>query len=206
MSLTTNAGFQAAAGADAYGQLALVELQLRSGTARFTNWPMSIDVMGFTWQGVGNLGTIGQLHESEDGASEKLTVSLSAADLATRALSLGDPTDYQDRTARVWIALLDANTLQISGAPVLRFAGVMDQMKIDRDGTVGTISMDIRTASYDVRLNPSSLRCNNAQHLARHPGENGFEFLTGLLGNPAIWVSKYMQSALNVRSVFRGGS
>lgn len=199
MTVTTNSGFQATANAGAYGELALVELQLRSGTARFTNWPLSVQVMGETWQGVGNLGSIGELHESEDGAAEKLTLTLSPVDIGTRALALGDPAEYQDRRVRVWIAMLDANTLQMTGAPVLRFVGVMDQMKIDRDGNTASIGMECRTASYDVRSNPAALRMNNAQHQARHPGELGFVYLTSLIGNPAVWVGKWLQANLQYR-------
>lgn len=196
MALTTNTGFQAAATADAYGQLALVELALRGGTVRYTNWPLNVDVMGQSWIGLGHLGSIGEMHESEDGASEKLTVGVSAVDVGTRALALADPADYQDRPVRVWIALLNANSLQISGSPVLRFAGVMDQMKINRDGTQASIQMECRTAAYDVRSNPASLRMNHAQHSARYPGERGFEYLTSIIGNPAIWISKWLQANL----------
>jgi len=203
MSLTTNSGFQAAAGADAYGQLALVELQLRPGTARYTNWPMSMEVMGQTWQGLGNLGSIGDLHESEDGAAEKLTLSLSAVDIGTRAMALGDPADYQDRPVRVWVALLNAQTMQISGAPVLRFAGVMDQLKIQRDGTTAAIQMDCRTASYDMRANPAGLRMNQAQHVARYPTERGFEYLTSIIGNPAVWITKWLQANLQYMAQVR---
>lgn len=195
--ITTNSGFQSAAGAPAYGELAFVELQLRSGTARYTNWPLNIDALGQTWQGVGNLGTVGSLHESEDGAEEKLTLTLSPVDMGTRALALGDPSDYQDRPVRVWVGMVNAETFQLNGAPVLRFVGVMDQLKISRDGNTGTISLDCRTASYDVRSNPAVLRMNNAQHVARFPGELGFEYLTSLIGNPAVWMSKNLQTRLN---------
>lgn len=196
MTILTNSGFDAAARSLAYGALALVELQLRPGTARYTNWPLTVNAMGQSWQGVGNLGSIGQLHESEDGAAEKMTLTLSPVDIGTRALALGNPADYQDRSVRVWLALLDANSLQLSGAPVLRFAGVMDQLKIERDGGKATIKMECRTASYDVRSNPSALRMNHAQHQARHPGERGFEYLTSIIGNPAVWVSKWLEANL----------
>jgi len=204
MTIQTSSGFQTAARSQTYGQLALVELKLRSGTARFTNWPLSLQVMGETWQGVGNLGSIGELHESEDGAAEKLTLTLSPVDIGTRALALGDPSEYQDRGVRVWIALLDAATLQISGEPVLRFAGVMDQMKIERDGATAKIAMDCRTASYDVRSNPASLRTNDAQHQVKHPGERGFEYLNSMIGSPTVWVNKYLQMALNYWARARG--
>ena len=36
MTISTNSGFQSTAAGDVYGELMLVELQLRSGTARYT--------------------------------------------------------------------------------------------------------------------------------------------------------------------------
>jgi len=197
MTVLTNSAFQAVAGSAVYGELALVELQLRTGTVRYTSWPVSLDVMGATWQGVGNLGSISPLHESEDGAEEKLTLTLSPVDLGTLGLGLGDPSDYQDRPVRIWVCMVDGQTMQIAGAPVLRFVGVMDQLKVSRDGNTGAISMDCRTASYDVRSNPAALRMNHVQHQARHPGELGFEYLTSLIGNPAVWVSKKLEARLN---------
>ena len=204
MTVLTNSGFQAAASAAAYGELALVELQLRSGTARYTTWPVSVSVLGQTWQGTGNLGSVGALHESEDGAEEKLTLTLSPVDLGTRALALGDPSDYQDRPVRVWVGMVDAQTFQLAGAPVLRFVGVMDQLKVERDGSIGSIALDCRTASYDVRSNPAALRLNHVQHQSRRPGERGFEYLTSLIGNPAVWVSKNLQARLNAISRAKG--
>lgn len=204
MTVLTNSGFQSAASSPVYGELALVELQLRSGTARYTTWPVPITVLGQTWQGTGNLGSIGALHESEDGAEEKLTLTLSPVDLGTRALALGDPSDYQDRPVRVWVGMVDAQTFQLAGAPVLRFVGVMDQLKVERDGNTGTIALDCRTASYDVRSNPAALRLNHVQHQARFPGERGFEYLTSLIGNPAVWVSKNLQARLNAIARAKG--
>jgi hypothetical protein len=204
MSLLTNGGFQATAAAPVYGELALVELQLRSGTARYTTWPVTFDALGQTWQGTGNLGSIGALHESEDGAEEKLSLTLSPVDLGTRALALGDPSDYQDRPARVWVGMVSAETYMLAGAPVLRFSGVMDQLRLEREGDGATITMDCRTASYDVRSNPAALRMNHAQHQVRHPVERGFEYLTSIIGNPAVWVSKNLQTRLNAIARAKG--
>jgi hypothetical protein len=201
MTVSLNSGFSAAANAPAYGELALVECQAVSGTLRLTTWPMDVNVMGQTWIGVGALGSISQLHESDDGNSEKLTLSLSPIDLGLRAFALGDPADYQDRTVRIWVALLDANTLQIQGSPVLRFAGAMDQMKIERDGTTATISMDCQTACYDVRTNPAALRMNDAQHKALFPNERGFEYLQSLIGNPAVYSNKAFSAYMYLRGL-----
>lgn len=202
--IPTNSAFQTTAALPQYGELALVELQLRSGTARYTNWPLNVDALGQTWQGVGNLGSVGSLHESEDGAEEKLSLTLSPVDLSTRALALGDPSDYQDRPVRVWVGLVSTETFQLAGAPVLRFAGVMDQLKLAREENTGTITLDCRTASYDVRSNPAALRMNNVQHQSKFSTERGFEYLTSLIGNPAVWLSKNLQNRLNAMARAKG--
>ncbi|WP_183025673.1 hypothetical protein [Variovorax sp. UMC13] len=204
MSIATNSGFNAVASSPVLAEMALVELFCRFGTPRYTTWPMNVEARGHTWQGVGNLGSIGEVHESEDGAEEKLNLTLSAVDLGTRALALGDPNDYQDRPMRLYVAMVNVNTYQLSGEPVMRFAGVMDTLDVGRDGTSGTITLKCRTASYDRRNNPSALRMNNAQHQARHPGERGFEYLTSLIGNQAVWVSKRLQAELNARLRAKG--
>lgn len=200
MSLLTNSGFQSTAAAPVYGELALVELQLRSGTARYTTWPVTIEALGQVWQGTGNLGSIGQMQESEDGAEKKLSLTLSPVDLGTRALALGDPGDYQDRPVNVWVGMVSAETYMLAGAPVRRFSGVMDQLRLERDGNTGTITMDCRTACYDVRSNPAAKRMNNVQHQARFPTERGFEYLTSIIGNEAVWMTKRLQADLNARA------
>ena len=46
MTVNTNSGFDAASRAGAYGVMALAELQLRSGTVRYTTWPVNVQTMG----------------------------------------------------------------------------------------------------------------------------------------------------------------
>lgn len=209
MTVAVDASFAALAGAAAYGELALVELRPTTGVLRLTTWPMDVEVMGYTWKGLGNLGQVGEIHESDDGGAEKLQLSLSPVPLDMRAFALSDPHEYRDRPVRVWIAMVDAHTLQINGAPVLRFAGVMDQMRIDRQdagdgssgGSSGVIGMTCRTLSYDVRSNPSSLRMNHTQHVRRFPGERGFEYLQGLIGNPTVYASRAYQAYMYIRNM-----
>lgn len=201
MTVPIDAAFAAAAGAAAYGELTLVELQAASGTVRLTTWPWDVDVMGHIWTGVGTLGRVSEMHEGDDGASEQIKLSLSPVPLDARAFALADPHEYRDRPVRVWVAMLDAATMQITGAPVLRFAGVMDQMDMPREGTTGTIGVTCRTMNYDVRSNPSSLRMNHVQHQRRHPGELGFTYLQGLVGNPSVWASKAFSAYMYIRNM-----
>ncbi|KTT21904.1 hypothetical protein [Pseudacidovorax intermedius] len=206
MSVETNAGFDAAAQAPAYGVLALVEARARSGVIRLTDWPLDVVAMGQTWKGIGSLGKVGELHESDDGAAQKLDFTLSPVDLSMKAFALSDANDWQDRPIRLWVVLVDAQTHQMVGSPVLRFAGVMDNMKLDRpeanDGSEEPgIRLAARTATYNVRNNPAALRMNNAQHRARFPAERGFEYLQGLIGNPSVYASLAFSAFLYIRNM-----
>jgi hypothetical protein len=195
MTVATDAAFDALAAGAAYLPVPLVEMQFGTGTLRLTPFPLDVVAMGQTWKGIGTLGQVGEIRESEDGAAEKITLTLSPVDTSVLALALGNPSNYQDRPVRIWLALLDPNTYQMPGAPVLRFAGVMDLVKLprDADGKTGRIEMECVTAAYDVRANPAGLRLNNAQHQARYPGERGFEYVAGLIGAPSVWLSKRFQ-------------
>lgn len=201
MSLDVSPEFAEAAAAPAYALLTLLEAQPRSGILRLTTWPMSVDVMGHTWTGLGQFGEIGELTESDDGNGQTLDVSLTGVDVGMRGFALGNPDDYQDRPITLWTALLDAATLRFRGAPVRRFAGVMDQMEFParQDGKM-SIGMKCRTASYDVRTNPAALRMNHVQHTARHPGERGMEYQQALIGNPSVTHSKTFQAYMWWRS------
>lgn len=200
MTVVTDPAWDAAAAAPTHGLLNLVEMQFVSGTLRLTTFSLDVQAMGQTWKGLGLLGDVGQLHESEDGAGETLDLTLSHVAESNLSLALGNTNDYQDRPVRIWVALCDATTLQIVGAPILRFAGVMDRPRIERgDGSAdstGKVVMECITASYNARLNPTGLRMNDAQQKARYSGERGFEQVSSLITTPFVWLTKTQQQYL----------
>lgn len=194
MTIATDASWNAAASSGALGALYLVELAFTGGTLRVTNWPLDVVALGFTWTGVGVVSEVGPLKESEDGNYQKLTLGLSQVQSSYLALALGAAETYQGRTARIWVALVDANTLQITGAPLLRFSGFMDQVRIERDDDMsGKILLDCQTGAFDLRSNPAALRMNQAQHSVRIPGETGFRYIQDLIARPQRWLSARFQ-------------
>jgi hypothetical protein len=195
MTLATGAPWDAAAASPALGVMLLIELAFTGGTIRITNWPVDITILGFTWIGLGSLTEVGDIKESEDGNYQKMTIGLSQVKSGNLALALGSVETYQGRAAKIYVALVDATSLQIVGAPLLRFSGLMEQVRILRDGSTnaGRILMDCQSGAFDVRSNPAALRMNQAQHSVRHPGETGFRFVTGLIGHPQLWLSKRFQ-------------
>lgn len=193
MAITTNAGFDTAAAAAAQGVLYLVQLEFGTGTMYLTNWPHTITVSGQDYTGLGNLGAVGPMKESEDGAVQTVDLELSQVNASLLSLALGAVSNYQGRAVRIYTALTDTN-LVLSGAPVLRFSGWMNlvQIRPGDDGT-GTIVLQCATGGYDLRRNPTALRMNDAQHQARHPGELGFVYVSDLIARPQQWLSKRFQ-------------
>jgi hypothetical protein len=175
------------------GVLALVYLDFKSGALRLTNFPLDVTALGYTWTGVGTLAEIGEMRESEDGSGETVSVGLSQVSSANLALALGNVDGYQGRTAQIYLATFSASTFQITGDPVLRFAGFMDKVRVSRDGGEGNVMLDLVTFSGDARLNPSSLRYSHAQHQIDYPGEKGFEYVADLIAKPQVWLSKTFQ-------------
>lgn len=195
MTIATDAPWDTAAASSAVGVLYLIELEFSGGTQRVTNWPLNLDALGYTWQGLGVVAEVGELKESEDGNYQKLSVALTQVQSAYLALALGAVETYQGRSAKIYVALVDAATLQITGAPLLRFSGFMDMVKIERDegSNTGKVVLDCQTGAYDVRGNPAALRMNQAQHSARHPGETGFKYINDLIARPQLWLSRAFQ-------------
>ncbi len=195
MTAATNAQFDAAAVAPAVGVVLLVEMDFTGGTVRYTNWPHDVVVGGNTYTGLGNLGSVGALKESEDGQMQTVDLELSQVSANNLGLALGSVSGYQGRAVRIYTALTDVNFV-LTGAPVLRFSGWMNVVKIRReDGNVGRVIMQCATAGYDLRRNPAALRMNDTQHQSRFPGERGFEYVADLIARPQMWLSKRFQAA-----------
>lgn len=194
MTIATNAGFDTASTAAVVGVLSLIELDFTSGTLYLTGWPTNVTVGAQTYTGMGNVGGVSEIKESEDGQTQTLSLTLSQVNSSYLSLALGNASAYQGRAARVYVALTDTNFV-LSGSPVLRFSGFMDKVSIKRTGkNEGEITLECVTGGYDVRKNPTGLRMNDVQHQSRHPGELGFQYVQALISNPQLWVSKRFQA------------
>lgn len=193
--ITTNAGFDSAAAAPVVGgPVTLLELYFTSGTLFLTTWPVDLLVGAQTYTGVGTVGSVGEMKESEDGQSQMMPLVLSQVPITQLALALGSPTVYQGRVALAKILVLTPELAQ-SGSPVLRFSGFMDRVKIKRAGNnAGEITLECITGGYDVRRSPVGLRINDIQHQSAHAGELAFQYVQGLIGNPQLWLTKRFQS------------
>lgn len=177
----------------------LAELLFSTGTLRLTTGPLDVQASGYTWSGVGALGSISAVGESADGQADKITLSLSIVDSAMLAAALADPATYRGRTVRLYLQLTNEQ-FQPVGNPVMRWAGVMDRVTIRRDtastesgAAGGAIEMQCMRRGFDRSRAYMGLRLTHAQQQARFPGDTGLRYVRKLIEQPSLWLSKRFQ-------------
>jgi hypothetical protein len=184
----------------ARGAAHLVTLDFLSGLQRFTTWPTNLIVASNTYIGVGGIGNIAALHESEDIKTDKLVLSLSIVNSGLIAAAVGAASEYRGRAVTISLQLIDGQFIP-AGAAVLRWAGVMDKVRITRNSTKladgvnsGTIELECTRSGMGRVRNAEGLRLTSAQRQLLFPGDLGLEYVPHLLEKPQVWLSKKFQT------------
>jgi hypothetical protein len=199
VTLALDGTASARASASVAGATWLIEIDFSSGLQRYTTWPDTIISGGNTWLGLGQLAEVGLFSESENASAEKLTLSASVVSTAMLAACIGPASVYRGRAVRLYLQLI-SDTFQPAGAAVARWAGYMNQIRIERSGpgigggaNVGKISIDCTRAGMARARNAEGLRRTHAQQQSRYPGDLGLEYTQSLIETPALWLSKRFQ-------------
>jgi hypothetical protein len=198
--ITLDANALAATTASVRGAAFLVTLDFLSGLQRYTTWPQNLIVSANTYIGLGGLGNIAPLHDSEDTKTDKLTLSLSIVNSAMIAAAVGAASEYRGRAVTISLQLIDT-TFQPTGAAALRWAGVMDKVRITRNSTKlqdgsngGSIDLECTRSGMGRVRNSEGLRLTLAQRQLLFPGDLGCEYVSQLLEKPQVWLSKKFQT------------
>ncbi|SCY74799.1 hypothetical protein SAMN05216420_11632 [Nitrosospira sp. Nl5] len=172
-----------------------VELDFRDSTARICSANITLTWGGYEWIGLGSMGAISAVEEAEGVESKSLTFNLNVAQHSVLALAVGDVEQYRGRNAKMYFCPLD-ESFQPVGTPVICWRGIMDTMAVAVDGEEGGITLKAETSAYGLKKQPG-LRLNAAQQKSRYPTDTGFDYLTDLIANPQIWLSKKFQRSIN---------
>lgn len=176
------------------GLLYLVQMEFLTSTQRLTNWSHNLTWAGYTWVGLGAILSLGKVDESERLQYPAMEIGMNIADPSQLALALGNVQEYRGRPITIYAAVLDDELRQVDEPEVI-WAGKMDQVRIktgDGEGEPGIAIMRCEQPGRDAR-GPMSLRLNNAQHQARHPGDTFLSRVEQLTGQPVTWLSKKFQ-------------
>jgi hypothetical protein len=182
------------------GLALMCEMDFTQGTQRFTTFAKTVTVGGNTYQGLGTFAGVSGMSESADASADLVTLTLLAVDKAMLAGTLGNVPTYRGRDVRLYLQLFDAG-LQPVGLPVLRWAGKMNRVVVNRhpaelgsdsQGTA-TIEMQCTRSGMARARHAQGLRLTDAQQQARHPGDTSLRYVRTLIAQPARWLSKAFQ-------------
>lgn len=162
-----------------------------SAPVRVCNFNQSVAWGGYDWLGMGALGSISQVSESDSLESSPVNFGLNVADPSVLALAVGPVEEYRGRRAKLYMCPLNDDYTLID-EPTLCWSGTMDMMSLGVAKESGNITLKCETAAYSLKRQPG-LRMNAAQQKKRHPADTGFDFLTDLIATPAVWLSRRFQ-------------
>lgn len=169
-----------------------VELQFLSGTSYISTLGQTVTWGGHDWLGLGALGTISQVEESDGIASKPVNFTLNLAQPAWLSLAVGSVEEYRGRPAKMYMCPLDEGFVLID-TPVACWNGTMDTIAVgvNEEGD-GQITLKGETAAFGLKRK-STLRMNAAQQKKKYPSDTGFDYLNTLIAEPQTWVSVAFQ-------------
>ena len=159
-----------------------VEMDFPSGFLRVNNSAQNIDWGGYTWLGVGRLGSIDPIGEGITLEARGLSFSISGVDPANISVALGQ--QYQGRSCKVWYAPLNED-YSVVADPAMVFNGRLDVMDISLGATATiTVTAESRLADWDrARVR----RYNSADQAITDPTDLGFEFVPQMVERALRW-------------------
>jgi len=182
MSRTLTSAANTAAQAAVVWPVTLVELDFASGFVRANSAPITIAFSGNDFLGVGNLGSVDAVKEGADLTARGINLQLSGIPSGLVSTALGE--DYQGRSCKVWLGLLDSDHVLIAD-PVLIFDGRMDTMDIQMGDTAAiNVSAESRLADWD---RPRVRRYTNEDQQQAFPLDKGLEFVPQMVSKQIIW-------------------
>jgi hypothetical protein len=167
------------------------EFFFASGTARLSTLNIPCAWGGHEWMGLGTLGDISPVVQSQGTAASSVSFTLSLPRSDWLALSVGPVEEYRGRDAKLYFCPLDEN-FQLVDTPVRCWSGTMDQMPSSitgkRDSITGSIELKCETSAYGLKR-PSALRLNAAQQKQKYPNDTSLDRLSLLIGKAMPWLT-----------------
>ncbi|HEY1723954.1 MAG TPA: hypothetical protein VGF89_00920 [Steroidobacteraceae bacterium] len=117
-----------------------LELDFVSGTIYCSTADRSFTWGGNTWLPLGKLASLTDLSETTDISSQKLQFTLAGVDPSLINTTLGEK--YHNRTAEMYVGLLDRVNYQLIDTPESIWSGLMDVLTISAQPNTAQIILD----------------------------------------------------------------
>jgi hypothetical protein len=154
----------------------LCELDFASGAFRAWTGLGPLHWAGKVFEGVGEIGAVGEIEETIELRAVRLTLALSPVPQEVIDIALAERS-FRLRPARLWGALLDAEGAFVAD-PFPLWAGLMDTMEVV-DGAEPRVSLSCESRLVDLER-AEVRRYTDADQQAEYPGDRFFEFVPAL--------------------------
>lgn len=159
------------------------ELEFSGGIIRLWSGVGTITWNGNSWVGGGRLIAIGDIAETKRLEANPFNLSLSGVPSELVAVAYGDFS--QGRPIRVYLGLLNVSAGIIIADPVQIFAGRMDTIGDDDDGSTSRITVSAESNLAD--LNRIRARYFTHQDQLRLLGNRSLRYVASLQDRPIYW-------------------
>ena len=166
----------AAATAPVAAPVILCELDFASGAFRAWTGLGPLHWAGKVFEGVGDIGAVGEIEETIELRAVRLTLALSPVPQEVVDIALAERS-FRLRPARLWGALLDAEGAFVAD-PFPLWAGLMDTMEVV-DGAEPRVSLTCESRLVDLER-AEVRRYTDADQQAEYPGDRFFEYVPAL--------------------------
>jgi hypothetical protein len=180
--LSAPAPYVAALGARHAPLALLVEMRLQSATLYLCTAARRIQFGGHDYIGVGVLGGIERMLDAI-GDAAPLRLSLAGASEDMRALALTEP--VRGRLCIVRLAMLDADTHAVLGAPV-KWTGQLDYLAYTEDGNTATVAVVAESAAATYARSKPRLQ-TDADHQRDNPGDTSRRHINAQAQRQDVW-------------------
>ena len=161
-----------------------VELDFTSGFVRAWNGQGPIDWNGKTWLGGGEFMGISAIEESKAIEATSVSLTLSGVPSALVAVAYGDFS--QGRPAKVWLGMFDVNAGAVIADPIQIFAGRMDTISDQDDGTTAQIAVTAESNLADLdRLRVRYFTDQDQQRLFE--SDRSLRYMSSVQDRPVYW-------------------
>ncbi len=166
----------AAATAPVVAPVILCELDFATGAFRVWSGLGTLNWAGRSFEGIGDIGAMGEVEETVELRAVRLTLALSPVPQEVIDIALSERS-YRLRPARVWLALLDEDGAFVAD-PFPLWAGIMDTMEVV-DGAEPRVTLACESRLVDLER-AEVRRYTDADQQAEFPGDRFFEFVPAL--------------------------
>lgn len=181
MSRSVPAGIISALAGETVQLFYAIELNFSTAPVRLWTGFSERTIDGQTYIGAGTLLAISGIEEVADLSAKGITLTLSGVDVSLVSLALQEP--YQGRSARILFGETSVSDF------VEVFAGIMDVITPQEDGTTATIELTVESKMVTLQR-PNIRRYTSQNQKLRYPTDTFFDYVEQLQDKEIAWGRK----------------